>query len=439
MEYGSDKTIAIVDGYSTGRELARELSAKGVRCVHVRSTAQMPPAVARSFDPGRYDEDLGHLGTVEAAALRLSALRPHAVVAGSEWGVSYAEQLAYVMDLPANRMETLRARRDKFEMIEALRARGLHCAEQIVTASALEARRWASRKGNWPVVVKPLDSASSEGVVICFNDADIERAFAQALNRGNLLGAVNDRLLVQSFLAGPQFIVNTISCGGRHFVTDAWHVGLRMVQGASVAAEWVRLLDPAATPWKRLLPYTRDALGALGVQNGAAHAELKWTPRGPALIEAGARLMGGAMDWEPYAAAGMQTQAERYADLLAGAGWSHRADHGEAPAGLPPQAHYTFRRPFAKAFFVFAHDGLVRGTGGLAKLRLLPSFHSHHRPLEAGARVWRTADSFFCGGVVYLSHDDPGQLSADLQAFRAWNDAGELYDVAPAAMLRSAA
>jgi hypothetical protein len=76
--------------------------------------------------------------------------------------------------------------------------------------------------------------------------------------------------------------------------------------------------------------------------------------------------------------------------------------------------------------------GEVRGTRGLSKLKMLPSFHAHYRALETGARVWRTSDSLFCGGVVYLVHENREQIHADIRQFREWEAAGELYAVATA-------
>ncbi len=73
----------------------------------------------------------------------------------------------------------------------------------------------------------------------------------------------------------------------------------------------------------------------------------------------------------------------------------------------------------------------MRDTDGLSKLKALPSFHGHYRGLGKGARVWRTSDSLFCGGVVYLVHDDSKQIDADLQQFREWEAAGELYAIGP--------
>jgi len=267
-------------------------------------------------------------------------------------------------------------------------------------------------------------SAGSDGVVICHDHADIDYAFAQALYRENFLGCFNDRLMIQSYLAGPQFIVNTVSQDNRHFVTDAWHVAYRTVPGGSIASGSMTLLDPELAISRELFDYTLAVLRALGIENGAAHSELRVTAQGPALIETGARLMGGAMDLDSYRAAGLPTQASRYADALAMPTGASRSIDGKDT--------YALKRHLAKVFFIFDRAGEVHGTDGLAKLKTLPSFHAHYRALEKGARVWRTSDSLFCGGVVYLVHEDSKQIHEDIQQFREWEAAGELYTVFPA-------
>jgi biotin carboxylase len=415
------KRIVIVDGYSTGRELVRELLARDVECLHLQSTEQIPAPVAKSFDRTSYDGDLGYLGDVTAAIEVLSTLRPDAVVAGSEWGVTFAERIAHGMRLPSNRIETLAARRDKFEMIEAARRHGLHVAAQASIDSLEVAHAWAQRHGSWPIVMKPMASAGSDGVTVCHRPCDIDDAFTNAFGRENFMGCINSRMLLQSFLPGPQFIVNTVSRGGRHYVTDVWSM-IVSISGSRVVPGGIHLLDPTAPQSKALIAYTHGVLAALGIENGA-HTELKLTPKGPALIETGARIMGAAMDEPSYAAAGMRTQANVFAGVLAGCERERRDPFADG--------HYRFRRHMTKLLFNFADDGWIRRTAGLRRLRELPSFHAHYRPLADGARVWRTADWLACGGVIYLVHDDPRQIAADIETVRRWERRNALYDVAP--------
>ncbi len=416
--------IVIVDGYSTARDLLPELLERGVECLHVQSTREVPAAAAGSFDPAGYDGNLGYLGDVGTTTEVLCPLAPHAVIAGSEWGVTFAEQVAYGMGLPTNRIATIHARRDKFDMIEAVRRNGLRAAAQFCTSRADQAHVWADRHGRWPIIVKPPAGAGAEGVAICRGHADIDTAFTNALGRENSMCCRNDRMLLQSYLAGPQFIVNAVSWNGRHYITDVWSLAM-VVRGTSVVPHEMHLLDAGDPSTERLMHYTLGVLEALGIENGASHSELKWTADGPVLIETGARLMGAAMDRPSYRFAGMESQAMVYARVLARMG-------GDCDALFARRHYAPPRRHITKLLFDFEAAGEVRGTEGLARLRELPSFHAHYRPLAKGARVARTADWLCRGGVVYLVHEDRAQIAADIEAIRRWERRGQLYDIAPA-------
>jgi hypothetical protein len=420
MKPHDQKRIVIVDGYSTGRDLVRELVDRNVECLHLRSTEQLPAAVANSFNPAPYDADLGYVGEAGAAIDMLTPLAPNAVVAGSEWGVTFAEQIAHGMGLPTNRVEMASARRNKFDMIEAARRHGLRVAQQASVSNVGAAHEWAARHAKWPIVVKPMSSAGSDGVSICGNHAGIDAAFVRALGRENYIGCLNERLLMQSFLAGPQYIVNTVSRGGRHFVTDAWF--MTIAAPPSLMPQDIQLLDPVVPTTQALIKYTFGVLGALGIENGAAHTELKWTPEGPALIETGARVMGAAMDSPSYRDAGMESQAMAYARILAGSDAECNA--------VFAKRHYGLRRHITKLLFNFRRTGQVRGIDGLVRLRRLRSFNAHYRPLRIGDRVRQTADWLCTGGVVYLIHDDPHQIAADIDVIRTWEQRGELYALA---------
>ena len=77
-----------------------------------------------------------------------------------------------------------------------------------------------------------------------------------------------------------------------------------------------------------MVQYTFGVLDALGIRNGAVHAELKLEARGPVLIEANCRLHGGEGTWAPMAAACVGYSA-------VGAKSSHSAQLAKLPSGVP--------------------------------------------------------------------------------------------------------
>jgi hypothetical protein len=109
MNPQDQRRVVIVDGYSAGRELVRELLGRNVECLHLRSGAR--PSAAAGFDPAPYDADLGYAGGLDAAIQLIDELAPDAVVAGSEQGAAFAELIACSMGLPTNRAELIGVRR----------------------------------------------------------------------------------------------------------------------------------------------------------------------------------------------------------------------------------------------------------------------------------------------------------------------------------------
>jgi hypothetical protein len=129
MNPKDQRRIAIVDGYSAGRELVRELLDRNVECLHLRSSGRgfdLP-----GFDSELYDADLGYAGDLDAAVQLLDELALDAVVAGSERGALFAELIAHRMSLPTNKAELIGARRRALGALRsARRPRGQAAGER---------------------------------------------------------------------------------------------------------------------------------------------------------------------------------------------------------------------------------------------------------------------------------------------------------------------
>jgi hypothetical protein len=424
MRYGkSPKQAVIVDGYFTGRELLHELLERGVECFHLQSTPSVPASARQGLDASSYRADLGYRGDPRAAAAALAKGKPLAMAVACGWGAAFADEVALALALPSNSAEGARARRDTYSALERIGQAGIAVPVQAVAATLPTALGWVRKHGTWPVVIKPIKSAFAEAVRVCYGETEVELACVQLLNRRSQFGSPDDVFLLQSFASGRQFVVNTVSVDGHHYVTDAWHMTLNTAAGSTAAPREMHLLDPAQSSSASLFRCARQALAALGVRNGAAHTKLKWAPNGLTVIESGAGLLRIAMDHAPYRAAGLHTQAGAYAVALAGpVAARDQLFRGDA---YSPQKHVT------KLFFVFDEDGEIRNVRGLARLRALPSFHAHYRPLAKGEEVTRTTDTRGRGGVVYLVHESREQIARDVETIREWERGGELYDIAP--------
>ena len=411
-------TVVIVDAYSTAQHLPAALRAHDVRVVHVQSDQEIPGFLARSFHPGNFDEVLPY-GTPDAIAARLAGRAGLTVLAGAESGVLFADELCARLGLDWNVPGLSAARRDKYTMIEALRRAGLPVAQQIRSADAEEVVRWSRSQEDWPIVLKPPLSTSSEDVYFCATAEDIRAALPRIVGKTNLLGVRNDVALAQSFLEGPIYVVNAVSHRGEHLTTDVWCFEFVRGPRGSIMFTEHRLLGEDHEHFAPLVAYNERALDAVGIRNGPSHAELKMTARGPRLVETSARLMGATIEREPFVAALGTTQVELTAMAL--------CDPERFRARL--RTPYRLAKRLRILWVHFPVAGTIIGDEGCAQLDLLPSYAGYFGRPRVGDEVLPSTDTTGKGGFVYLLGDDDLELDRDCDLARKLIDAGALFTV----------
>ncbi|GET90030.1 hypothetical protein, conserved [Leishmania tarentolae] len=164
-----------------------------------------------------------------------------------------------------------------------------------------------------PVVVKPNSGAGSELVTLCHTVADIRVAFSMVKGVRTSQGTDAAQLVVEEYVEGPEYVVNTVSYQGVHVVTDVWEswkypepvvtTGLTRsaeedLRTAGVEREKQRKISilydrqtlitnladlPPSHDARRIVEYTFKCLDALGLENGCGHSELRLDTRKAAL------------------------------------------------------------------------------------------------------------------------------------------------------------
>jgi biotin carboxylase len=401
----TERAAVIVDAYSTGARLAPRFASAGLPVVHVQSRPRMPDFYMRSFQSADFVENIVHDGDLEATVERLAPHDPAFVVVGSEPGVPVADALSERLGLPSNGTELSLARRNKHEMAAALRRAGLRAVEEMKTGEVAEAIVWADRGDRWPVVVKPLDSAGTDGVVICEDPAAIEAVFAENLGRPNALQSDNQELLVQELLRGTQLFVNSISWEGVHHVSEVWRDNKLRLQ-ENFIYDYEELLPRHGEQQDQVVPYVEEVLDALGIRFGPAHTEVMLTDTGPVLVESGARMHGSVPDEivDRCTPSHQTLTAEAYLDP------SSVARRAERPYELKAHAFCVM--------LISQHEGRIVSADGLREIESLPSFAGTISMLAPGDRLKRTVDLFSCPGIIYLVDPDRDQVQADYDRLR---------------------
>ncbi|MFJ9517968.1 ATP-grasp domain-containing protein [Kitasatospora sp. NPDC101801] len=406
--------FVLVNPVSTGKALAEAFREEGAECLHLYDAS-----LRHAYDADTSPHTLLHDDPAKTIEV-LAGLRPAAVIAASEYGVLLADELAVRLGLPHHRPEQAAARRDKDLMVRALESAGVPAARTASVrdeAELIELLAWWD--SSFPVMVKPRDSAGSDGCTICPDRATALAAFRSIVDRKNLMGEVNHEVLVQEFLTGTQYIVNTVSIEGRHLVSEVYAERIDHVDGAPVLRHIISRpqLDAAEA---ELVAYVLNCLDALGIREGAAHTEVMLTPAGPRLVEVNSRVMGPSLAPDPYHAA---------------FGYSHQ--HLVVERFLRPEEFalrlelpYLAARTVAKVFLRSDRPGVVRAVDGARILRRLPGFHSIDRLAEIGQPI---ADRYLttgAGGIAYLVHEDEDLLAHALGVLHDLEDGGAFYRLA---------
>ncbi|MEV0368720.1 ATP-grasp domain-containing protein [Streptomyces sp. NPDC050636] len=404
----------VVDGYSAGKFLPPAFRRLGADVLHLQSTPEFLSTVAPP-DLGPYLANVVH-DDLERTAKQLAEYAPVCVLPGQETGVMPADLIAEHMGLPGNGSALSVARRDKYEMIETLRRAGIHCAHQLKSSDTEEIVAWAAREAGYPVVLKPLSSASTDGVFICRDADDIRTAAGSVLGSYDIFERRNTEVLAQSLLHGTEYIVDVVRGpgGGRH-VCGVWEyektdIGTKRVYDKDL------LLAPDSEPVAELVGYLDTVLEALEIRFGAAHAEIIMTPQGPALVEIGARVNGN-MDPGFHDACMDGNQV----DLLALA--CVRPD--EYARRFTGNTMYRKRREALVYHGQTSLSGVVAeiDEGVLAEIGALDTVHLAVPRAAPGDRLRPTSDLLSSPLRVFMTGDDRRQLTADHQRILALKDA----------------
>ena len=333
--------------------------------------------------------------------------------AGAETGVELADMLSERMGLITNGTAKSEARRNKYVMGETIRAAGIRAVKQLRASTWREIDAFLSewKPDPFKVVVKPMDSAGSDDVTLCHSLADVQKAFGNIMGKTNGLGLVNQAVLVQEYLEGLEYVVDTVSRDGVHKVAALWVYDRRPANGADFVAHGQRLLHADDEHCPALVTYMKKVLDALGIRHGPTHGEVKWFKGEPVLVEVGARCHGGDglwLDLEDECFGG--NQAKRAVDA-----YLFPDDFKAMPATPSNRLAYGA----AKWLIVSHKEGIFRGVdpAAIAEICAMESYRSHQIFVEVDGPIKKTQTCFTWGGAVIMAHKNEAALNRDYQRY----------------------
>jgi biotin carboxylase len=399
--------VAFVDAFSMGRHLLPALQRLDTECVHVQSPSPDVHMAQLPFPDGFVD-NIRHDGDVAATASALRKCGVCCVIAAGESGVELADRLSVELGTPGSGMSRPTSRRNKYDMVLALRDAGLAHAATIVSADVDDIIAWAATTAGYPIVLKPVASAGTDNVVACSSPEQVRAAHEKIMTSADRYGKSNTEVLAQEFLDGDEYFINTVSRDGSHHTVEIWRYYKIRLPGGNIIYDYDEPLAPDDPDAKKLELYTHQVLDALEIRNWAAHSEVMLTARGPVLVECAARLGGGQVP-----EINTRCFGTNQIELLALA-----AVHPEEFNRLPTTAYQLLQHPRNVSLINSRDHGVVPSHETMAAIRALPSYVFTLMAHPDGHPLPRTIDVATQPGWIFLISDDPAEIRADYQKLR---------------------
>jgi biotin carboxylase len=220
------------------------------------------------------------------------------------------------------------------------------------------------------------------------------------------MGVPNQAALVQEFLRGDEYFINTVSRDGLHHVAEVWRYHKTYLPGRGHIYDYEEPVAWVEDGCASLRSYTLGVLDALEIIAGPAHTEVIVTAGGPVLLETGARLAGSVLPdvvTRCFGTSQVELTALAFADRAA----------FQRQCGRPYQLHNRLRY----VSLIVAQPSVV-GEQGLEAMTRLESYAGMLSGMAPGMALVPTVDSKTSPGVVYLLADDPAVVARDYAALR---------------------
>ncbi|GGK73934.1 ATP-grasp domain-containing protein [Mangrovihabitans endophyticus] len=291
----SEKTVLIVGGTD---DTVRKAHALGLRVLLLQHPTKISDR-QRELADQVHVLDYTDWTLVEPVVRELHAAPGFRVaVSLTEPGLENAARANELFGIEATPVEVVRRMRDKTLMREWLAGRD----RRAVAAAPLRAESDLAAFGaahGYPYVVKPADGTASLAVFLV-EGAGQEAAVWDAVCglRGTRTDRVSTLFVLQDFVMeeyidGPEFSVESMSFGGRHVIVTITEKFLGAGTFAEIGHGVPARLDPAVR--QEIREAVSEFLTHMGYRDGVAHTELRFGPRGPAIIETHNRISGDAV------------------------------------------------------------------------------------------------------------------------------------------------
>jgi len=360
------------------------------------------------------DESAGHLVELDFDEPDMGATQIEAyatlhpldtIVAVDDGGQLLAARAARRLELPYNSVGSVEATRNKALLRQRIAAAGLPSPDAVVVPLEADPRE-AARAVTYPVVLKPLALAASQGVI----RADDEAAFVAAFERIRAIlvtpeareqcGApLADRVLVEGYIPGIEVSVEGLLDGGRLRTLAVFDKPDPLVGPYFEETIYVTPSRLSDDDQRSLLTTTEAACRALGLDTGPVHAELRlhegqWYP-----IDIAARSIGGLCA----------------RTLSFGTGMSLEEILLRHAAGLDVPSYERESTAAGVMMIPIPRAGTLRAVHGVAEAEAVPLIDSVTLSIHPGGRVLPLPEGTEYLGFIFARGGSPADVEQALR------------------------
>ncbi|TWI17268.1 biotin carboxylase [Mesorhizobium tianshanense] len=290
--------------------------------------------ITLSADPAQYD----YLAAEGIEAIRVDTKNLDALIRECSQlratydlaGITSAGEVVYAtvgklclhFDLPGPNPESIERCCDKFTQRQLLSEAGVPIPAYRLAANATDVESAAAEIG-FPVILKPAVGRGSYGVRLC-RDVDELAEHTTFLLGGKHIWGSAPRILVEEYAQGPHYMAHIM--GNNAVGIEAADFG---PPPHFVFREGIFPAPLNDDEHKRIADISLSCLRALGLGWGPTCIELRWTMRGPVVIEVNPRLGGGP---QPVQLAYGIDLVTEHIKLVIGEEWDLRKRHSHIAA-----------------------------------------------------------------------------------------------------------
>ena len=207
----------------------------------------------------------------------------------SEPGMHAQHFLLRKLGIPCNSVWTEEATTNKYIMRTAMKEAGVDSPNFLLVTEdmTLEKVRLETCGFNYPLLVKPIDSSSSRGVMKVENESFLQEAIDYAMSWSN-----GKKILLEEFIDGPEYSGESIAFNGNYKLLA---VTEKHTTGAPHFVETGHIQPARLSPdmYKKVEETLYKAFASLKIEYGAIHPEFRITSDGRIIFMEIASRMGG--------------------------------------------------------------------------------------------------------------------------------------------------